>query len=83
MKKDKAKSFELEFNRLSEIVSKLESEETELEGALKLYEEGAEKIKSCDKYLNEAESKIKKIKQSREKEQVNQGDSDSNDRNLI
>ncbi|HOB35009.1 MAG: exodeoxyribonuclease VII small subunit [Firmicutes bacterium] len=54
--------FEQALNRLEEIVASLEQGETELEEALKLFEEGIGLIRACDKQLKEAEQKLEQLK---------------------
>lgn len=47
--------------QIEEIVRKLESPDTELEEAIKLFEQGMDLIKRCEKILNEAEARIEAI----------------------
>lgn len=47
--------------RLEEIVASLQSTETSVEDALKLYEEGMELAKSIEKYLENTEQLITKL----------------------
>ena len=56
------KDFESAMERLESITSELESGETRLEEAIKLYTEGLEIVRYCDKKLSEAEKKIKLIR---------------------
>ena len=56
------RDFESALERLETITAELESGEVKLEEAIKLYTEGLEIAKYCDKKLNEAEKKIKLIK---------------------
>lgn len=53
--------FEDKMNRLSEIVDKLQSEKTEIDEAIKLYEEGLNLTKDLQSQLKTFEDKIKKI----------------------
>lgn len=62
MEKKTEQSFEEKLNRLSEIVDKAENNTLPLEEAMKLYEEGDTLIKELKKSLDEAEAKIKVIK---------------------
>jgi exodeoxyribonuclease VII, small subunit len=61
MSKDKENSFEKNLQKLELIVEKLESGEIGLEESVKLYEEGMEIKKICDKKLKDIEMQIKKI----------------------
>ncbi|MCR5692998.1 MAG: exodeoxyribonuclease VII small subunit [Bacilli bacterium] len=62
MEKKKELSFEEKLARLNEIVEKVENTTLSLEDAMKLYEEGNALIKDLQKSLDEAEAKIKVIK---------------------
>ncbi len=62
MKKKDTSTFEKKILRLEEISDLLESEETELEEALKLFEEGIELSKECLTTLKNAELKITELK---------------------
>jgi len=55
------KDYESAMERLEEITGELESGESGLEDAIKLYTEGLEIAKFCDAKLKEAEEKIKLI----------------------
>jgi exodeoxyribonuclease VII small subunit len=55
---DNEKSFEEGFNRLEEILEKMNSSAVSLDDSLKLYEEADKLINACNKRLNEAERKI-------------------------
>ncbi len=55
------KSFEQAYNQLKELVEKLENGETDLEESLKIFEEGMELIDFCNKKLEDAENKFKKL----------------------
>ncbi len=61
--KTKKESFEVYFNRLQEILDKLENEADTipLEEMLELYQESLKLVKLCKSKLNEAELKIKNI----------------------
>jgi exodeoxyribonuclease VII small subunit len=61
-KKTKApEKFEEAFERLEEIVSKLESGEVALEESLDLYTEGMTLVKFCNQKLTVAREKIEKL----------------------
>ena len=62
MGKDKENSFEKNLQKLEIIVAKLESGEISLEESVKLYEEGMQIKKICDKKLKDIEMQIKRIK---------------------
>jgi exodeoxyribonuclease VII small subunit len=62
MKKKETHSFEKKILRLEEISDLLEAEETELEDAIKLFEEGIELSKDCLTTLKNAELKITELK---------------------
>ena len=53
--------FETALKRLEEIVQKLESEETDLDQSIKVFEEGNKLVKLCLKKLENAEQKVKHI----------------------
>ena len=61
MSKDKENSFEKYLQKLEMIVEKLESGEIGLEESVKLYDEGMQIKKICDKKLKDIEMQIKKI----------------------
>jgi len=52
------KNFEEAFKRLEEVVNKLEDGDMPLEESLKLFEEGINLSRFCNKKLNEAEKKV-------------------------
>lgn len=56
------KSFEKALERLEEIVSSLEGGDTDLEQALKLFEEGIGLVRICDQQLRQAEQKLEELK---------------------
>ena len=60
MKKDI--KFEEALEKLAEINEKLESDESSLEDSVKLFKEGLELSKLCQKKLDEAKLEIEKIK---------------------
>jgi exodeoxyribonuclease VII small subunit len=51
--------FEQKLKKLEEIVKKMEAGDLELDQALKLFEEGVQLTKDCQKHLSEAEQKVK------------------------
>lgn len=58
------KSFEQSLERIDEIVRALEKGDAPLAESLRLFEEGAGLIRVCEKYLNEAEQKVVKLRPS-------------------
>ena len=54
----KKPDFECSLSRLEEIVGKLESANLSLDDAMKLFEEGVQLSRECQKYLEEAEGKV-------------------------
>lgn len=62
-KKNNKESFEYSYNRLEEILDKLETEAERipLDEMLELYNEGLKLLKICRTKLSEAELKIEKI----------------------
>ena len=52
-------TFEGHLQRLEEIVAALESEELELDAALRLFEEGVERLREASAGLTKAEERIK------------------------
>ncbi|MCB0377963.1 MAG: exodeoxyribonuclease VII small subunit [Bdellovibrionales bacterium] len=54
-------SFEKKLTRLEEIVQKMEGGELSLDQSLKLFEEGVKLSRDCNKELNDAEQKVKKL----------------------
>lgn len=62
MKKKDTGSFEKKILRLEEISDLLEAEETQLEDAINLFEEGIELSKDCLTTLKNAELKITELK---------------------
>ncbi len=62
-KKNNKESFEYSYNRLEEILDKLETEAERipLDEMLELYNEGLKLLKVCRTKLSEAELKIEKI----------------------
>jgi exodeoxyribonuclease VII small subunit len=60
--KKKYRDFESALERLEEITDQLEAGEASLDASMKLYTEGLEIARHCEKKLSEAEKKIKIIK---------------------
>jgi len=57
----KSMTFEQAMNRLEEIARGLESGDVPLEDSIKMYEEGIQLIEFCQKKLDEAELKVRKL----------------------
>ncbi len=57
----KSMTFEQAMNRLEEIARELESGDVPLEDSIKMYEEGIQLIEFCQKKLDEAELKVRKL----------------------
>ncbi len=58
---DKNINFEASLKELESIVEKLEDEDINLEDSVKSFEEGVNLVKQCQKQLQDAELKIKKL----------------------
>ena len=54
-------SFTRQLERLEEIVRRLEAEDLDLDEALKLFEEGVERLRAARERLAQAELKVKKV----------------------
>ncbi len=54
----KKPDFEASLTRLEEIVGKLESANLSLDDAMKLFEEGVQLSRDCQKHLQQAEGKV-------------------------
>ena len=61
MGKDKQTDFESSLKALESIVERLEDENINLEDSVKSFEEGINLVKECQKQLQTAELKIKKL----------------------
>lgn len=61
MNSDKDPGLEERLRRLDQIVSALESEDLELDDALKLFEEGINHLRAAQAILNTAELRIEKL----------------------
>ena len=55
------KTFEASMQRLEQIVRAMERGDVALEESLKLFQEGTELVRSCNKLLDEAQLQVKKI----------------------
>ena len=55
------KTFEESMTRLEQIVRSMERGDVALEESLKLFQEGTELVRSCQKLLDEAQMQVKKI----------------------
>jgi exodeoxyribonuclease VII small subunit len=54
-------TLETRLSRLEEILARMESEEVELEEALKLFEEGVTHVRAAEKVLSETELKVEEL----------------------
>lgn len=61
----KNEDFETAFTKLEEILEKMNSGQTSLDGAIVLYEEADKLIHLCQKRLNDAERKIELLTKKR------------------
>ena len=57
----KNQTFEQSMARLEQIVRAMERGDVALEESLKLFQEGTERVRSCQKLLDEAQLQVKKI----------------------
>ena len=57
----KSKTFEESMGRLEQIVRAMERGDVPLEESLKLFQEGTELVRSCNKLLDDAQLQVKKI----------------------
>ena len=67
-------TYEESYEKLEEILMKLESKNTSLDESLSLYEEGIKLFKHCNKLLEDAELKISKYNKMGMEEDFNMGD---------
>ena len=58
---EKNQSFEQNMARLEQIVRAMERGDVALEESLKLFQEGTELVRNCQKLLDEAQLQVKKI----------------------
>jgi len=63
-----AASFEDNLRKLEEIVQRLEEGNLALDESLRLYEEGIQAFRNCQKMLDEADLKVRKLVQTAEGE---------------
>ena len=70
-KEDKKVDFESSLRELELIVEKLEDENINLEDSVKSFEEGVSLVKQCQKQLQDAELKIKKLLDDGSSSQIN------------
>ena len=61
---EKKMKFETAMAELEKVIAKLESDDTPLDEAMKLYEKGIGLIRLCNERLDSAEQKIKLLQQS-------------------
>ncbi len=64
MTSDKQPSFEASFEKLREVVAALDAGDVSIENATRLFEEGTELAKLCNRLLSEAELKISVLQRS-------------------
>ncbi len=69
--KIKELSFEEALEKLEKIVAQLESGQTKLEDAVKVYEEGIQLKKLCEKKLVEAQMKVEKLTLNKQGQPIN------------
>ena len=67
-------TYEESYEKLEEILMKLESKNTSLDESLSLYEAGIKLFKHCNKLLEDAELKISKFNKMGMEEDFNVGD---------
>ncbi|MAV60786.1 MAG: exodeoxyribonuclease VII small subunit [Gammaproteobacteria bacterium] len=70
-KEDKKVDFESSLKELELIVEKLEDENINLEDSVKSFEEGVSLVKQCQKKLQDAELKIRKLLDDGSSSQIN------------
>ena len=58
---EKNMTFEQSMQRLEQIVRTMERGEVQLDESLKLFQEGTELVRACEKLLSDAELQIKKV----------------------
>ncbi|MEW9080386.1 exodeoxyribonuclease VII small subunit [Terrisporobacter glycolicus] len=67
-------TYEEAYEKLEDILMKLESKNTSLDDSLNLYEEGIKLFKHCNKLLEDAELKISKFNKMGVEEDFNMGE---------
>ncbi|MCB1584185.1 MAG: exodeoxyribonuclease VII small subunit [Marinicella sp.] len=60
------KSFENNLEKLSAIIEKMEQQDVGLEESLKLYEQGIQLTRKCQKIIDEAEQKIAQLMEDKD-----------------
>ena len=70
-KEDKKVDFESSLKELELIVERLEDDNINLEDSVKSFEEGVSLVKQCQKKLQDAELKIKKLLDDGSSSQIN------------
>ena len=60
------KSFENNLDKLSAIIEKMEQQDVGLEESLKLYEQGIQLTRQCQKIIDEAEQKITQLMEDKD-----------------
>ncbi len=60
------KSFENNLENLSSIIEKMEQQDVGLEESLKLYEQGIQLTRKCQKIINDAEQKIAQLMEDKD-----------------
>lgn len=68
--KEKQLNFEQALTRLEEISASLQTRGVALDKSLELYEEGIGLIKACNKYLADAEIKVKVLSENMNNDKV-------------
>jgi exodeoxyribonuclease VII small subunit len=61
MSEDNEPTLETRLSRLEEILVRMESDDVELEEALKLFEEGVAHVRAAEKVLSETELKVEEL----------------------
>jgi exodeoxyribonuclease VII small subunit len=61
MSKGNDPTLETRLSRLEEILARMESDDVELEEALKLFEEGVAHVRAAEKVLSETELKVEEL----------------------
>ena len=58
---NKTQTFENDLQQLTEVIHKMEQPDIGLEESLKLYEQGVQLTRKCQKTIDEAEKKIEQL----------------------
>jgi len=72
----KSNNFESNIEQLENIVESLESNDLDLDKALKQFEQGIKLVQSCQSILNKAEQKIQTLTKNNELEDFEQAEPD-------